>query len=345
MVSNFPFFGLNKKVLALAPMDGFTDCAFREIVKKYGNPDLLFTEFVNAQGLLRAPDRLIETLRYTESQRPIIAQIFGKDPRYFIEATRVVCSLGFDGVDINMGCPAKNIASKGGGAALISSPDLALEIIRAVKEGVDSYRKKGSSLSDLIDMEEKTDLEKLVENTIRKWNITVIPEREITVSVKTRIGYDKDTSKEWIGKLNEAKPDFISLHGRTFRQRYKGRADWSAIENAAEVSSVPIIGNGDIRGSTDITKRRKTCAGVMIGRGAVGKPWIFKDNKSEIRNPKLNDIALEHSKLYVKYKGEQRFYEMRKHLLKYFKGFKGSKDMRKKLSTINSLEELKKVLI
>ena len=344
MISRFPFFGINKKVLALAPMDGFTDCAFREIVKKYGNPDLLFTEFVNAQGLLRAPDRLIETFRYTENQRPIIGQLFGKDPEYFYKATIIVCSLGFDGVDVNMGCPAKNIASKGGGAALISSPDLALKIISAVKDGVKKYKEMGNNLNYLSDIDENNGLKELVEEKIRNWSVSIDPKREITVSVKTRIGYDKDITNEWIPKLNEAKPDFISLHGRTFKQRYKGNADWRAIKTAAKLSKVPILGNGDIKNITDVKKKQVSCSGVMIGRGAVGKPWMFSnlyfvDSSSEVRK-----IALEHSELYVKYKGEKRFYEMRKHLLKYFKGFKGSKDMRKKLSTVSSVDELRNIL-
>jgi tRNA-dihydrouridine synthase len=158
-----------KQILALAPMDGYTDCAFREIVKKYGNPDLVFTEFVSVQGLIRATDKLIDILRYTESQRPIVAQLFGKEPEYYYLAAMLVCKLGFDGVDINMGCPAKNIAGKGGGAALIREPELASKIVRAVKKAVADYKNRSIDLSDQDDRNDLDGLYDLVEERKKEW--------------------------------------------------------------------------------------------------------------------------------------------------------------------------------
>ncbi|MBU0975797.1 MAG: tRNA-dihydrouridine synthase family protein [Patescibacteria group bacterium] len=368
-----------KQILALAPMDGYTDCAFREIVKKYGNPDLLFTEFVNAQGLIRATDKLVDILRYTEIQRPIAAQLFGREPEYFYQAALVVCKLGFDGIDINMGCPAKNIAGKGGGAALIREPELALDIIKAVKQAVADYRERLSDQNDLVD---------LIEKKKKEWNIKEDQSREITISIKTRTGYDEDITEEWIETLNKVKPDFISLHARTFKQAYKGEADWGAIKRAVKVSKVPIIGNGDVKSFADAQKMFKQtgCSGVMIGRGAVGKPSVFRVEEKvgfksgdiepavifnnsnvsakgaclrrqgpcqEAGKPasgwktqisEAGKIVLEHAKLYVEYKGEKRFYEMRKHLMSYFSGFEGAKKMRVKMSKVNGLKDVARCL-
>lgn len=326
-------------ILTLAPLDGYTDCAFREIIKKHGKPDLVFTEFVNCQGLIRAFERLIETLRYTEFQRPIIAQLFGKDPEYFYKASLVVCHLGFDGIDINMGCPAKNIANKGGGAALIQKPKLALEIIKAVKKARSAYTNDRDDLDDLHDLID------MVNKKIDEWKIKVRKKRKITVSIKTRAGYEKDITENWIKTLTKAKPDFITLHARTFRQGFKGKADWQAIKQAVKSSNIPIIGNGDVTSYKDCqTMIKQTgCTGVMIGRAAIGKPWIFKP-KATYRLQQIKKIALEHARLYVKFKGERKFYEMRKHLMAYFRGFRNVKVLRKKISSVNDIVKLKEIL-
>ncbi|MDD3647444.1 MAG: tRNA-dihydrouridine synthase [Candidatus Dojkabacteria bacterium] len=176
-------------------------------------------------------------------------------------------------------------------------------------------------------------------------------ERDITVSVKTRTGYDKDITEEWTRTLNEAEPDFISLHARTFKQAYEGNADWEAIRRAANVSKVPIIGNGDVKSPEDIQKMFKLTGGkgVMVGRGAVGKPWVFGGEGFKLGGvetggsrlgPLNQTVALEHAKLYVKFKGEKRFYEMRKHLMGYFAGFRGAKGLRVKMSKVSCLKDV-----
>jgi tRNA-dihydrouridine synthase B len=389
--------------LVLAPIDGYTDCAFREIVKKYGNPDMMFTEFVNAQGLIRATDKLIHILRYTENQRPIIAQLFGKDPKYFYKAALLCSQLGFDGIDINMGCPAKNIASKGGGAALIKKPKLVLRIIEAVKKAVKDYKDDQVDLDDQNDQNgsrnDRSDGNDLpdsqagqidqvdhLDHIIKTWKVKIDPKREISVSVKTRTGYDKDITEKWIKTLAKAKPDFITLHARTLKQGYKGRADWGAIKRAVEVTDIPIIGNGDVKSYEEAVKRQKEagCWGVMIGRGSFGKPWVFKRFRAETLNqqkgtiePTLKEvkqIALEHAELFVRFRRDNqkgsrlparpprrsgaglpaqaggeplnqqvRFYEMRKHLMAYFKGFPGAKELRVELSQVNDVKELEKI--
>ena len=318
-------------------MDGYTDCAFRTVVKKYGKPDLMFTEFVNCQGLLIATDRLIEILRYTENQRPIIAQLFGHEVEFFYKAALLVCELGFDGVDINMGCPARDIASRGSGAGLIKTPDLALQIIQTVKRALADY-KSGKTLPLYQDVKNKK---------LKLWKIKVQKKREITVSVKTRIGYEKDSTSEWIKTLVSAKPDFISLHARTFKQGYKGKAFWEAIKKAVTVSPLPVIGNGDVGCFDDIQRlfKETNCAGVMIGRAAVGKPWIFQKQIEKYSSfPEAKKIALEQVKIYVLYKGEKKFHEMRKQLLAYFKGFPKSKSLRIKLSQVSCAQDVLSIL-
>ncbi|MDQ7021359.1 MAG: tRNA-dihydrouridine synthase family protein [Candidatus Dojkabacteria bacterium] len=135
--------GLKYPIVSLSPMDGITDSPFRQIIKKYGNPDIIFTEFTHVQGLLMAPWNTLKHFYYEEVERPVIAQIYGQDPELFYHATKIVIALGFDGVDINMGCPAKKVRAAGSGAALIRTPDIAREIIFQVKRGVNDWVKDG----------------------------------------------------------------------------------------------------------------------------------------------------------------------------------------------------------
>ena len=334
-MNNFKLLGLNKKVTSLAPMDGYTDCAFREIVSEYKKPDLMFTEFVNSQGFIRATKNLIDTFRYTENQRPIIAQIFGRDPKYFYKATKLLCTLGFDGVDINMGCPSRTVSSKGGGAGLIETPNLALEIIRACRSAIEEYR------NDKISYLNK---EEIIQEKINKWSIRIDKKREITLSSKTRIGIETDETETWIKALSDSSVDFLTLHGRTLKQMYKGKADWNIIDRATEISDKPLIGNGDIKNFNMLEDKLKEtkCAGVMIGRGSVGQPWVFKDNESSI--DRIKEAALKHSRLYAKFKGEKKFYAMRKILLSYFKGFENAKSIRKQLVKVDSVDDVEKIV-
>ncbi len=339
MKNNRDFYPFKKKVLALAPLDGYSDCAFREISKKYGSPDLIFTEFVSSHGLVENISKLVNVFRYSEFQRPIIAQLSGNNPRYIHEASLIVLELGFDGIDINMGCPSKNVSSNGSGADLIRNPKKAVSIINTVNKAREEY-KKGDKILNIREKEE-------ILNRVNKWKVMVKKDRKITISVKTRIGYDKDNVERWIGHLIETNIDFISIHARTHKQKYKGKANWDAIKKAVEKSNVPIIGNGDVKNRKDIDRmfNETGCKGVMIGRAAIGNPWIFDRGFSKGENfNKVKEVALEHAELFSKLKGDGRFYEMRKHLLSYFKNFKGAKNLRSKVARMKNIEELKKLL-
>lgn len=331
MKKRFNFYNLNKKVTALAPLDGYTDCAFREIVKEYGNPDLVFTEFVNVKGILMNPSRVIDTLRYTEFQRPIIAQIFGSDPVSFNKAAILLCMLGFDGVNLNMGCPAKKVASRGAGAALIQSPKLAYKIIEATRKGIRDYQ-NGKRLSRF---------ESILEDKKRRWNVIEKLRREITLSVKTRIGFSKNNILKWIENLTEA--DFIIIHGRTFKQKYSGDVNLEAIKQAVSKVTIPIIGNGNITSYNKAVEmfEKTGCAGIMIGRGALGRPWVFKREDSVCSDfEKVKKIIIKHGTLFSKIEGEGKFYEFRKHLSRYLSGFRGAKKLRVKGMKVENLSDL-----
>lgn len=328
-------------------MDGVTDQPYRHIQKKYGQPDLIYTEFTNVEGMCHGATRLLKDFMYDESQRNIIAQIYGTTPEYFRQTATVVCELGFDGVDINMGCPAKNVASSGAGAALIETPELAKEIFLATKAGVADFL-NGKRAKDCPDINNKIATEVAKRATHVPQHI--IERNEIPVSIKTRVGYYQPVTEEWITFLLDLEPAAIGLHGRTLKQHYSGLASWEEIAKAAELAkntNTLILGNGDITTNQDAQDRINTYGvdGVLIGRGSFGNPFIFQ-SEITIGSPSLVEIALEHSYLFEKtYRNEDRynFLPMRKHLGWYIKGFENAKEIRVKLFQANSADDVKTI--
>jgi tRNA-dihydrouridine synthase B len=266
-------------IIGLSPMDGVTDASFRYITAKYGGPDVTFTEFVNIQAAFHAAHTLIKDLTYCEIERPVVAQIYGRSPEMFYRVSHIVCELGFDGLDVNMGCPAKKVAAAGCGAALIREPELARTIIRAAKRGIKDWC-AGQTLSD-IQLEPEL-IEKIrVANWLRTKRDGPSERLPIPVSVKTRLGYDRIVVEDWMATLLEENPAAISLHGRTLQQGYKGNADWGAIARAVEVGKgweTLILGNGDLQDMTQVQRRvsETQVDGVLLGRVAQGNPWIFR---------------------------------------------------------------------
>ncbi len=319
--------------LGLSPMDGVTDGAMRYMVAKYGHPDYLITEFVSVDALHHATgerrERLLKTFKRAQDVAPLqnppkeIAQIFGHNPEYFKEAAELIESLGFDGVDINMGCPMHKVEDQGSGAGLIRTPELAKEIVLAVKSST-----------------------------------------RLPVSVKTRIGVDKDIAEEWMGHLMEVSPAIISLHGRTLRQLYSGMADWEAIGRAAKIVHKHggiIFGNGDVESSekAKVLSEKYSVDGVLIGRAAEGNPGIFVGAEPTV-SQRL-DWMVEHAEVFEKIFAERvdlskselstlrdqpskSFMPMRKHLAWYCKGFEGAVEMRSRLMLTNSVEEVREIV-
>lgn len=328
-----------KPIIGLAPMDGITDMPFRQIADTHGHPDILYTEFVPVEAIAHGAVRVMPALMRHDTKTPTVAQFFGRDLKSYYKATFIALELGYDGIDVNMGCPDRNIAKKGGGAGLIGDPDLAVSIVRTVKQAVSDWA--GG----------KTMIEARVPTPILEWleTRTVLrkPRRKVPVSVKTRTGLDKPITEEWMRSLISALPDGITLHGRTLLQLYRGSADWIEISKAARMaksSGIRFFGNGDVKTRNQASEYavQYGCDGILIGRAALGNPWLFCD-----RSPTLVErfeVMREHAKLFLSVRPELGLFPMRKHLSWYCAGFEGSKALRTALTSVVTLDDLDAVI-
>jgi tRNA-dihydrouridine synthase B len=344
-----PYFGfwktLSRPIIALSPMDGVTDVICRTMMARHGQPHLMMTEFTNVLGLQHATTRLLQDFEYTNIERPIVAQIYGHQPEDFYVATFMVCELGFDGVDINMGCPSKKVVHKNCGAKLITLPEVALEIIRQTRQAIEDWA-HGKDLEDL-------DLRPKVLNAFRKTQLErgISPKKKyrqlIPYSVKTRLGYDSIVIEDWVKTLLTEKPAAISIHGRTLKQMYNGSANWVAIASAvkaAQGSGTLILGNGDV---TSLEKahtliQETKVDGVLLGRSAIGNPWVFQD-----KTPSLEErfkVVMEHARLLETLRGEKSYNSIKKHLVRYFRGFSGAAHLRSQAVRTTSINELSEVI-
>ncbi|HEX7017730.1 MAG TPA: tRNA-dihydrouridine synthase [Patescibacteria group bacterium] len=334
-------------IIGLSPMDGVTDHPFRFIQKKYGRPDVVYTEFTSVEGVCHGASRLLTDFLYDESQRPVVAQIYGTTPDFFRQTAVLLCQLGFDGIDINMGCPAKNVAHSGAGAALIKTPKLAQDIIRETKAGVQDYL-NGKRARDCADVVEKIWRE--VEARHQLLPTEYQQPRELPVSVKTRVGYDEKVIDFWIPTLLEMEPAAIAVHGRTLKQQYGGQADWETIGQGAihtKNTNTLYLGNGDIESRADALHKINTyhLDGALIGRSTFGNPFVFLDNGQP---PHVNifEIALEHAALFEhSYQDDEKynFLPMRKHLGWYVKSIPYATEIRQEIFRTNNADEVKEI--
>jgi len=294
-------------------MANVTDAAFRRLIAKYGKPDVMYTEFVSANGLCSAgQNKLLIDLKYSKTERPIVAQVFTADPEKMFEVAKLIKKLGFDGLDINMGCPDKNVVRQGAGAALMKHPTLAQSLIHAAKRGAP----------------------------------------KLPISVKTRLGDTKNDLTTWLPALLEAKPAAIIIHCRTRKEMSKVPAHWEAIKQAVDIAKgtgVLIIGNGDVKDLEDAQKKAELtgCDGIMIGRGIFGNPWLFntKTDLKKITVKKKLKVMLEHTRLFDKILGKDKpFHIMRKHYKAYASGFDGSKELRIKLMQTENIKDVEKIV-
>ncbi|GJL70611.1 MAG: tRNA-dihydrouridine synthase [Nitrospirales bacterium] len=337
-------------------MDGVTDSAFRHMVAIHGKPDVVFTEFTNVHDICSGRLKALDSLRYSEAERPVIAQIYGKEPSLFYQAAHVVCELGFDGLDINMGCPSKNVASSGSGAGLIRTPNLALELIEMARKGIQDWT-AGQPLTQ-IGMKPKA-LEAIGQLQSELHHSPI--RKAIPLSVKTRIGFDRNMIEEWSACLIQGRPEVISIHGRTLSQMYRGQSDWEAIALAAsriQPHGILVLGNGDIQslGESAARIRESGVNGVLIGRGSLGNPWVFQ-GIHQIRErlqtgqacippqhaPTLEEkfsIMIQHASLFERVHGPDRFVRMRKHLGWYCSGFPYAAAMRAQLVRTHSTTDV-----
>lgn len=334
---------LPKPIIGLAPMDGVTDNSFRTIIAKHAKPDVIYTEFVNVMGLVLGKIEVYRSLVFEENQRPIIAQLFGAEPEYFYKAAHIICELGFDGVDINMGCPSDLVVKKGGGASLINTPKLAQEIIRETKHGVADWT-NGQTLEELGLDQEKIEYINKCRDVLQ---CVSTEKQSIPVSVKTRLGFDQNIINEWSDYLIEAKPDAICIHGRTFKQLYSGEADWPAIASISKKvrsAGITYLGNGGIKSLDDAREKcqQYNLDGVLIGQAALGNPWIFSEKIPTI-SEKLN-VLLEQIHIHKKTRPEIHFHQLKKHFGWYCKGFDGAKELRINLMACQNYQEAEKII-
>lgn len=275
----------------LAPIAGFTDSPFRRIARQHG-AGLVVTELVSAEGIVRNNRKTMDLLGFHEDERPVAIQIFGNRGDLMAEAAVIVESLGPDIIDINMGCPARRICTSGSGAALLLDPHKIYGIVSGIVKRV-----------------------------------------RIPVTAKIRIGWDHDSLNysDTVKALEDAGVSMITVHGRTRAQQYGGHADWSVIREIAEMAHVPIVGNGDIRSYDEARERMvfSGCQAVMIGRGAIGNPWVFSG-----RSPspaEMVGIIKKHMDYMIEVHGERGIILMRKHFVRYIHAFRGAKHIRKDL--------------
>ena len=345
-------------------MDGVTDACFRSVIANHGKPDVSFTEFTHVHDVCHGPEIHLETLLYSERERPIVAQLYGKDPELFYLAAQAVCELGFDGLDINMGCPSKCVASSGSGAGLIRTPELARTIMRAAKCGIEDWA-GGQTLEQAGFQPARVAMFERLNQ--QRGKTGPAPRRRLPLSVKTRLGYDSEAVEGWVEELLMEQPAVISLHGRTLRQMYRGAADWSAIGRAvalAKGTGTLLVGNGDIQSLGDIAVRvRETGVdGVLVGRGVLGAPWFFRskeqvrmrihgmngteagEDPGEVSLSERFAVLLDHAQQFQALVGEKQFYRMRKHLGWYCKGFPHAASLRARMVRVSSVKELQALL-
>lgn len=302
--------------VVLAPLAGVSDSPFRRLAKEMGCA-LNFTEMVSAKGLVCAPGHSLPMARFTESERPIGIQLFGADPVILGQGAEIAARLQPDLLDINMGCPVRKVVSRGEGCALMRDPKKAFRVTRAVCEAV-----------------------------------------QVPVTVKMRKGWDEASVnvKEVALAVQEAGAAAVTVHGRTGKQGYSGRADWRAIANVKELLAIPVIGSGDISQPQEAAAMltETGCDAVMIGRGVLGNPWLIKRTVHYLATGELLPepdaaervrMVLRHLAMMIQHKGEQiGVREMRKHAAWYIKGFEGAAQTRHLLTEAKTTREMENIL-
>lgn len=322
--SIFSWEKVQKPFFVMAPMDGITSSPFRRVCKKMG-ADIVFSEMIAAEAVYYKSKKTLEMMKFHEDERPIIIQIFGNDTeKMAVSAKWIEENIKPDGLDINMGCPAKKVVSGGRGAALLCEPEKAIEVAKAVREAT-----------------------------------------KLPLSIKTRIGWGKFDIQKLVTEFERIGVDALTIHGRTKKQGFAGDPNLSAIKKIKDSIKIPVIGNGGIKSVEDAQNMLEAtgCGGVMIGRGALGNPWIFKSFKSITVIPteveeslslkpdyeptweEMVEVALWHLDMSLEDFGDKKgILDMRKHYGWYFKGFDGASELRKKLVLAESEKEIKKLL-
>jgi len=327
---------LKKPTLALAPMAGITDRSFRAICRKNG-ADVTYSEMASVSALFFKPERTLELVRFTPKERPYVVQLFGKEPAHFAKATQIISEIVRpDGIDINFGCPAKKVFGHGSGCALMPQKELARDIISAVIEN--------TSLP--VSLKIRAGLHPV------KSTRSVVAKDEFN-------GVKNITALEFIENVKDIPFSAVMVHGRTYEGSFSSPVDFEIVEKIKKI--IPdrvVLGNGGImkrQEAVEILEKFPLIDGLGIARGAWGQPWIFDDIKKNISSGKhlsdinhdldfIKKIALEHARLIIEDKGSRGIFEIRKHLVWYFKGFPGASELRQKLVQAKNLDEIQTLL-
>ncbi len=328
-------------IVALAPMDGYCDSPYRQIVKRIAPEVVVFSEFYSADGLVHSKDLQKKALTHDPSEYPLIIQIFGKDPEMFREAAKIIEGYGITGIDINMGCPAKKVVKSGHGSSLMINRDTAFRIVEEMSKAV-----------------------------------------KIPVSVKTRLGWENpELLVDFVKGLENAWANLITVHGRTYKQAFTGKADFTGIYDLKQHVNIPVICNGDVMSYEDgvlkivhpenrsrhreersnpgtwiasssttetggllAMTEPKNLDGFMIGRASFGNPWCFLPGGYEPTFEEILTTMSEHGKLLWQWKERKGMMEARKHLVQYLHGFPGVKEYRSELVHVEGVEDIEKVI-
>ncbi len=289
--------------LVLSPMAGFSDQPFRSLCRELGSA-MSYTEFINAIDVVQRSPKYAQKLAFLPAERPVVFQIFDNDPDRMLEAALNLQELGPDVIDINMGCSVRRVSGRGAGAGLLKTPLKIARIMRRLSQAL-----------------------------------------EVPVTAKIRLGWD-DSCRNYslVARIiEESGGALIAVHGRTRAQGYRGRADWDAIAQVKDVVSIPVIGNGDVRSVADIEglKRHTRCDAVMIGRGAVGNPWIFSyRDRAEVPLDQVRETMLDHLGRMLSFYGDERGLVLfRKHLSRYLSPYPLTKEVRQRLLTAERRED------
>lgn len=309
---------LKKPILALAPLAGISDSAFRQLCKYYG-ADVVYSEMTSIDGLFYNSKNTLTLLKNVKKEKPVVLQLFGKRPELVQKAVVRVEEAGFDGIDINFGCPAKKVVAHEGGIMLLRNLNLCQELVQAVCEAT-------------------------------KLPVSV----KTRISVNSKDGKKKITVFDFLDKIKNLPVTAIMIHGRTYEQGFSGEVNYDAIAKVKQQFKGIVLGNGGLNTpeDVDLMLNKTGVDGVGLARGLYGKPWLFKQVKDYLANgeyqeltlAQIKKVALKHAKLNFKMKGEYGLVEMRKHLCWYFRGFPNAANWRQELVTFNTLNDLQRIL-
>jgi nifR3 family TIM-barrel protein len=319
---------LQKPFFVMAPMADVTDAAYRKLIAEVGKPDVTWTEFVSADGLYHTREikkmkdeenPLMRDLRFSEIERPIVAQLFSSKPEMMEYAAKLCAELGFDGIDINMGCPDKSIEKQGCGSAMIKNPELAVEIVKSARRGASRAAESAGT-------------------------------EPIPVTVKTRIGYNKESIDEWIPVLLELKLPALTVHLRTRKEMSKVPAHWELMPRIIALRDkispeTLIIGNGDVKSVEEGRQKAELFGadGVMLGRAIFGNPYVFAGKTSEeiTLTERLNALA-SLARSFDQLTPPKSFHIFKKHIKAFVAGFDGAAELRAKLMACENSAEIER---